>query len=124
MSEFEYLALHLEMLLVSSNVQPVIIVVYVLVAVMHIVSGLSLRDCSQLLFSLKLLINLMVEDFRTTMVRVNSWKNLSPQMPAPSSTGLPCSHLVESLSAVLNALPVIQMMGQTPTLNFVRQKIP
>ena len=54
------------MLLVSSNIQPVIIVVYVLVAVMHIVSGLSLRDCGQLLFSLKLLISLMVEDFRTT----------------------------------------------------------
>ena len=52
--------------LVSSDVQPVIVVVYVLVAVMHIVSGLSLRDCGQLLFSLKLLISLMVEDFRTT----------------------------------------------------------
>jgi hypothetical protein len=29
---------------------------------MHIVSGLSLRDCTQLLFSLRFLINLMVED--------------------------------------------------------------
>ncbi len=33
---------------------------------MHIVSGLSLRDCDQLLFSLRFLIDLMVEDHHTT----------------------------------------------------------
>jgi hypothetical protein len=38
-------------------------VVYILVAAMNIVSGLSLRDCDQLLFSLRFLIGLMVEDF-------------------------------------------------------------
>ncbi|KAN0127821.1 hypothetical protein V8E53_014377 [Lactarius tabidus] len=58
-------SLHFEMPLLSSDIQPVVIVVYILVAVMHIVSGLSLRDCGQLLFTLKLLINLMVEDFHT-----------------------------------------------------------
>lgn len=42
---------------------PVIFVVYILVAAMHIVSGLSLRACNQLLFSLRLLINFMIEDF-------------------------------------------------------------
>jgi hypothetical protein len=56
-------ALHFEMPLISSDIQPVVVVVYILVAVMHVVSGLSLRDCGQLLFTLKLLINLMVEDF-------------------------------------------------------------
>ena len=63
---FDSLALHFEMPLFSSDVQPVVVVVYILVAVMHIVSGLSLRDCGQLLFTLKLIINLMVEDFRVT----------------------------------------------------------
>ncbi|KAN0128845.1 hypothetical protein V8E53_013343 [Lactarius tabidus] len=58
-------SLHFEMPLLSSDIQPIVIVVYILVAVMHIVSGLSLRDCGQLLLTLKLLINLMVEDFHT-----------------------------------------------------------
>lgn len=33
---------------------------------MHVVSGLSLRDCDQLLFSLRFLIDLMVDDYHTT----------------------------------------------------------
>lgn len=46
-----------------SDTQPVITVVYILVAVMHIESGLSLKDCTQLLCSLRCLVRLMVEDF-------------------------------------------------------------
>ena len=53
------------MSLFSSGDQTVI-VVYILVAVMHLISGLSLRDCGQLLVSLQFLINLMVEDFHTS----------------------------------------------------------
>jgi len=49
--------------LVSPHTHPVILVVYILVAVMHIVSRLPLRACDQLLFSLQLLIKFMVEDF-------------------------------------------------------------
>lgn len=37
--------------------------VYILVTVMHIVSGLSLRDCDVLLFSLRILIDILVGDF-------------------------------------------------------------
>ena len=62
MFEPEFLAPHFEMPLFFPNVQP-IVVVYLIVAVMHKVLGLSPRDCSQLLFAMKLLINLMVEDF-------------------------------------------------------------
>jgi hypothetical protein len=49
--------------LVSPDTHPVILVAYILVAAMHIVSGLSLRACDQLLLSLCLLIKLMIEDF-------------------------------------------------------------
>ncbi len=44
-------------------------------------------------------------------------------MPALSSTGLLCSHLKESSSAVLNALLIILMMAQIPTLNYIYQNI-
>ena len=69
--------------LFSSDVQPVVVVVHILVAVMHIVSGLSLRDCGQLLFTLKLLINLMVEDFRTTD---SQGKFLAKSVPSDART--------------------------------------
>jgi hypothetical protein len=49
--------------LTSPDLPPTILVVYILVAVMHIVSGLSLRDCDQLLFTQCFLIDMMVEKF-------------------------------------------------------------
>jgi hypothetical protein len=55
--------------LVSPDTHPVILVVYILVAAMHIVSGLPLRACDQLLSSLRLLIKLMVEDFAASKGR-------------------------------------------------------
>ncbi len=64
--------------LFSSDLQPIVVVVYILVAVIHIVSGLSLRDCSQLLFTLQLLINVMVETFMPLIVKANTLQNLSP----------------------------------------------
>jgi hypothetical protein len=51
--------------LFTPNIEHPILVVYILIAVMHIVSGLSLQDCDQFLFSLHFLIELMVEDFCT-----------------------------------------------------------
>jgi hypothetical protein len=51
--------------LASPDFPPVILVIYVLVAVMHIVSGLSLRDCDQLLFAQRFLIEMMIEKFCT-----------------------------------------------------------
>jgi hypothetical protein len=60
----EHIASHFEISQsLFSETQPVITVIYILVAVMHIVSGLSLKDCTQLLCSLRCLVNLMVEDF-------------------------------------------------------------
>ncbi len=60
------LASYFKIPLFSSDAEPVIIIVYILIAVMHTVSGLSLRDCGHLLFSLRFLINVMVEDFHAT----------------------------------------------------------
>jgi hypothetical protein len=83
MSEFVSLALHFKMPLLSSDIQPVVVLVYILVAVMHIVSGLSLRDCGQLLFTMKLLINLMVEDFCTAN---GQGKFLAKSVPSDACT--------------------------------------
>ena len=58
-----HLAHHFDIPLISPQTHPVILVAYILVAAMHVVSGLSLRACNQLLFSLRLLINLMLKDF-------------------------------------------------------------
>jgi len=60
------LACHFDILLLTSNIPPTTLVVYILVAVMHIESGLSLRGCDQLLFSLHFLIDLLVEDYNDT----------------------------------------------------------
>ncbi len=83
MFEFESLAPHFEMLLFSSDLQPVVVVVYIIVAVMHIVSSLSLRDCGQLLFTLQLLINVMVEDFCATD---SQGKYLAKSVPSDACT--------------------------------------
>ncbi|KAH8976698.1 hypothetical protein EDB86DRAFT_2839446, partial [Lactarius hatsudake] len=97
---------HFEMPLFSSDVQPVVVVAHILVAVMHIASGLSLRDCAQLLFTIQLLISLMVEDFRAT-----------------DGQGSLCSPLLESLSAVQSARLVILTMDPTHTPKCARQNI-
>ena len=60
---FVSLAHHFDIPLLNPDIQPATLVVYILVTVMHIVSGLLLRDCDQLLFSLRFLIDLMVEDY-------------------------------------------------------------
>ena len=57
--------------------------IYILVTVMHIVSGLSLRDCDLLLFSLRLLIDLMVGDFHTAK---GQGKYLSKSVPKDART--------------------------------------
>jgi hypothetical protein len=57
------LARYFDMPLTSPDFPPTILVVYILVAVMHIISGLSLRDCNQLLFTQRFLIDLMIEKF-------------------------------------------------------------
>ena len=62
---FGSLARYFDMPLTSLDFPPTIMVVYILVAVMHIVSGLSLRDCDQLLSAQRFLIDLMAEKFRT-----------------------------------------------------------
>src|SRR6266705_2941990 len=67
--KFLFADIHFDMPLVSPHTHPVILVAYILVAAMHIVSGLSLRACDQLLSSLRLLIKLMVEDFDTSQGR-------------------------------------------------------
>ena len=100
--ESDFLASHLEIPLFSPCVQPVVAVAYVLVAVMHIVLGLSLRDCSQLLFTMKLLINLMVEDFRTTN---SQGKFLAKSIPSDARTVL--RRLALQLSHVTNQCPVL-----------------
>ncbi|KAH8976647.1 hypothetical protein EDB86DRAFT_3095162 [Lactarius hatsudake] len=74
---------HFEMPLFSSDVQPVVVVAHILVAVMHIASGLSLRDCAQLLFTIQLLISLMVEDFRATD---GQGKYLAKSVPSDART--------------------------------------
>ncbi|KAH9009574.1 hypothetical protein EDB84DRAFT_1446219 [Lactarius hengduanensis] len=74
---------YFEMSPLSSDVQPVVVVAYILVAVMHIVSGLSLRDCGQLLFTIQFLINLMVEDFHTTN---SQGKYLAKSVPSDACT--------------------------------------
>jgi len=61
---FESLACHFDMPLASPDTHPTILVVYILVTVMHIVSRLSLRDYDLLLFSLRILIELMIGDFQ------------------------------------------------------------
>ena len=71
--------------LFSPDVKPVVAVVYIIVAVMHIVSGLSLRDCRQLLFAMKHLINLMAEDFHTTN---SQGKFLANSIPSDAHTVL------------------------------------
>jgi hypothetical protein len=63
---FEFLATYFKIPLFTSDAEPAIVVTYILVAVMHTISGLSLRDCGQLLFLLRFLISIMVEDFRAT----------------------------------------------------------
>ena len=57
------LARHFDIPLLTPDIPPATLVVYILVTVMHIESGLSLRACDQLLFSLRFLIDLMVEDY-------------------------------------------------------------
>ena len=57
-------ARHFDTPLTSPDMDPAILVVYILVTVMHIVSGLSLRDCNLLLFSLRILIDILVGDSR------------------------------------------------------------
>jgi len=80
-----HLACHFDMPLVSPDIHPAILVVYILVAAMHIVAGLSLRACDQLLFSLRLLINLMIEDFDAS----KSWsKFLAKSVPMDAHTVL------------------------------------
>ncbi len=69
--------------LFSSDLQPIVVVVYILVAVMHIVLSLSLRDYGQLLFTLQLLINVMVEDFFTTD---SQGKYLTKSVPSDACT--------------------------------------
>ena len=77
-----HLAHHFDMPL-SSDIHPVIFVVYILVAAMHIVSGLSLRACNQLLLSLRLVINLLIEDFGAS----EGWgKSLSKMVPMDART--------------------------------------
>jgi hypothetical protein len=71
--------------LFSPDIQPAILVVYILIAVMHIVSGLSLRDCDQVLFSLRFLIGLMVEDFHAAK---GQGKYLAKSVPMDARTVL------------------------------------
>ena len=71
--------------LVSPHTHPVILLVYILVAAMHIVSRLSLRACDQLLFSLRLLIKLMIEDFGASEGR---GKLLAKSVPMDARTVL------------------------------------
>ena len=73
------------MSLVSPDTHPIILVVYILVAAMHIVSGLSLRACDQLLLSLRLLIKLMIEDFDASKGR---GKLLAKSVPMDARTVL------------------------------------
>jgi hypothetical protein len=77
------LARHFDVPLLASDIQPAISVVYILVAAMHIVSGLSLRDCDQLLFSLRFLIGLMVEDFDAS---IRQGKYLTKSIPMDART--------------------------------------
>jgi len=60
------LAHHFDILLMTPNIPPATLVIYILVAVMHIESRLLLRGCNQLLFSLHFLIDLLVEDYNNT----------------------------------------------------------
>jgi hypothetical protein len=55
--------------------------VYILVAVMHTVSGLSLRDCGHLLFLLHFLINIILEDFCVTEGRGKYFARSIPLNP-------------------------------------------
>ena len=70
-----------------SPTHPVIIVVYIITATMHLVSGLSQRACDELLFSLHLLINLMVEDFDASKGKGQS-KLLAKTVPKDTRTVL------------------------------------
>ena len=63
----------------SPDFPPTILVVYILVAVMHIVSGLSLRDCNQLLFTQRFLINLMIEKFCAANRQAKSLEKFVPK---------------------------------------------
>jgi hypothetical protein len=71
--------------LFSPDIQPTILVIYILIVVMHIVSGLSLRDCDQVLFSLRFLIGLMVEDFHAAK---GQGKYLAKSVPMDARTVL------------------------------------
>lgn len=71
--------------LVSPHTHSVILVVYILVAVMHIVSRLLLRACDQLLLSLRLLIKLIIEDFAASKGRGNL---LAKSVPVDARTVL------------------------------------
>jgi hypothetical protein len=53
---------------------------------MHIVSGLSLKDCAQLLFSPRFVISLMVEDFNDADSRGKYLEKSIPMTHARSST--------------------------------------
>jgi hypothetical protein len=80
---FENLASYFDIPLLTSDPNPAIIVTYIIVAVMHTVSGLSIRDCSQLLTSLRLLISIMAEDFCGTKGQA---KYLAKSVPLDART--------------------------------------
>jgi len=82
---FESLARHFEVLLFASDHEPVITLVYILVAAMHIVSGLPLRSCGQLLVSLRFLFDLMIEDFDASK---SQGKYLTKSVPLDARTVL------------------------------------
>jgi hypothetical protein len=58
-------ARHFNTPLATPDLHPAIFMVYILVTAMHIASGLSLNDCNILLFSLRVLIDLLVGNFHT-----------------------------------------------------------
>jgi hypothetical protein len=77
------IACHFDMPLFAPDTPPVVLVVYILVAAMHIVSGLSLRDCDQLLFSLHFLIGLMVNNLDASK---HQGKYLTKSIPMDAHT--------------------------------------
>lgn len=82
---FGFLAHYFDMPLTSPDFPPTILVVYILVAVMHIVSGLSLRDCDQLLFAQRFLIDLMIEKFCAAKGQGKHW-HLTKSVPKDART--------------------------------------
>ena len=67
---FVSLAHHFDIPLLNPDIQPATLVVYILVTVIHIVSGLSLRDCDQLVTHGHCIIvitdTLVITELRTT----------------------------------------------------------